>query len=125
MEGINGGERVLVHCDAGISRSATMVIAFLIKIQNMTLPNALKFLKTKRPEVEPNHGFLYQLFSYEKSLYVDRDSTPFFLQYFRRSMYITETEFTDEQLLSALTNSKTMNEVIIRLYGPPPTRIIL
>lgn len=52
---------VLVHCAAGISRSATMVIAFLMLKRNMPFDEAYVFLKSKRKYVWPNDGFIYQL----------------------------------------------------------------
>lgn len=45
------GETVLVHCFAGMSRSATIVVCYLIKYTNMSLLNAIEFIKTKRPIV--------------------------------------------------------------------------
>lgn len=58
------GYTVLVHCGAGISRSATIVIGYLMKYQGMNLKSSLDFLVEKRPCVYPNKGFLKQLFEY-------------------------------------------------------------
>jgi protein-tyrosine phosphatase len=62
------GQKVLVHCFAGKSRSATIIIAYLMKNHSMSLDSALKFLKSKRPVIMPNQGFLFQLSIYENSL---------------------------------------------------------
>jgi len=62
------GKNVLVHCQAGISRSATIVIAYLIKKENMSLVDALSYVSSKRNCVCPNFGFYVQLLSYEKEL---------------------------------------------------------
>ena len=40
--------QVLVHCSAGMSRSAAFVLAFLIYRRDMHLADALRLLKTKR-----------------------------------------------------------------------------
>lgn len=58
---------VLVHCAAGISRSATIVIAYLIKYNKMTLEEALKYVQKRRPIVSPNVGFKEQLKRWEKA----------------------------------------------------------
>jgi len=49
---------VLVHCMAGVSRSATAVIAYLIKTYNWTLQKALIYCRTKRKVTNPNPGFI-------------------------------------------------------------------
>ena len=51
------GKNVCVHCKAGISRSSTVILEYLIKYQNMG-SEALEYLKKFRPIVCPNPGFL-------------------------------------------------------------------
>ena len=63
---INNGI-ILVHCQLGISRSTSCVIAYMIKYMGYTAMSALNFIKKKRPQVMPNFGFLQQLITYEKS----------------------------------------------------------
>ncbi|XP_073836366.1 MAP kinase-specific phosphatase [Musca autumnalis] len=53
--------RVLVHCNAGVSRSASVVIAYLMKHQNMDFEMAYQHVKSKRECIQPNAGFLKQL----------------------------------------------------------------
>ena len=53
--------KVLVHCHMGKSRSATLVIAYLVQEQNMKLQDAVQWVKQCRPCIEPNDGFLRQL----------------------------------------------------------------
>ena len=67
-EGIENGQGVLVHCYAGQSRSASIVIAYLMKEKSLTLDESLKLLREKRPCVCPNMGFFVQLRSFEKKL---------------------------------------------------------
>eukprot|EP00112_Aurelia_sp_Birch-Aquarium-sp1_P021793 Seg595.1 transcript_id=Seg595.1/GoldUCD/mRNA.D3Y31 product="Dual specificity protein phosphatase 18" protein_id=Seg595.1/GoldUCD/D3Y31 len=59
----------LVHCVAGISRSASLVLAFLMKYKKMTLREAHRFLKSRRRIVRPNPGFWMQLIEYERQLF--------------------------------------------------------
>jgi Dual specificity phosphatase, catalytic domain len=56
---------VLVHCQQGISRSATVVMAFLIRYYSMTRDEAFLHVKSWRPIVCPNPGFWRQLEQYE------------------------------------------------------------
>ena len=62
------GGCVLVHCNAGVSRAATIVIAYLMKTQRMTFNDAFMFVKEKRPAIRPNDGFMHQLKEFGKGL---------------------------------------------------------
>ena len=59
---------VLVHCNLGVSRSSTIVLAYLMKSQTLTLANAYTFLKSRRSCIRPNIGFLTQLSEWEFSI---------------------------------------------------------
>ncbi|GIY04056.1 protein phosphatase Slingshot, partial [Caerostris darwini] len=59
------GSKVLVHCKMGISRSASVVIAYVMKAYDWDLQRALEFVKTKRGCIKPNSGFLKQLEIYQ------------------------------------------------------------
>ncbi|KAF8227731.1 phosphatases II [Tricholoma matsutake] len=60
-DALQQGGRILVHCAVGISRSPTVVAAYLMKTRKMGHLNAIRFIKAKRPIVCPNHGFVRQL----------------------------------------------------------------
>ena len=57
---------VFVHCRAGISRSATAVIAYLVQEEHWILRDAIDHVRTARPSVAPNLGFLVLLMGIEK-----------------------------------------------------------
>lgn len=58
---IQSGNNVLVNCFAGISRSSTFVIAYLVMYKGYTLVDAYKHVKNRRSIIEPNIGFQKQL----------------------------------------------------------------
>ena len=58
---------VLVHCYAGVSRSATVTVAYIMKHLKMPLNEAYQFVKNKRPVISPNLNFMGHLLNYEKN----------------------------------------------------------
>ncbi|KAJ4000822.1 protein-tyrosine phosphatase-like protein, partial [Lentinula boryana] len=60
----NESNVVLVHCFQGVSRSATVVCAYLISAAGMTAMESITFVQSKRRIVSPNNGFRKQLHSY-------------------------------------------------------------
>lgn len=63
----NFNGKILVHCKEGVSRSATLVLAYLVRDQEMTLQDAVSLVRSKR-EILPNQGFLQQLIDYSDKL---------------------------------------------------------
>ncbi|XP_063346984.1 dual specificity protein phosphatase 13A-like isoform X1 [Pelmatolapia mariae] len=59
--------KVLVHCIMGVSRSATLVIAYLMLWQRLTLRDALKHVVQKRA-IYPNRNFLSLLLKLDEQL---------------------------------------------------------
>ena len=58
---MDGYDKVFVHCAAGMSRSATIVIAYLMWKKKLSLNDAFNFVKKKRPVISPNLNFTRQL----------------------------------------------------------------
>lgn len=54
------GVTIFIHCYAGISRSPSVLLAYLIS-KGESLTNALEFVRSRRPCVRPNYGFLCEL----------------------------------------------------------------
>ncbi|KAI7907130.1 protein-tyrosine phosphatase-like protein, partial [Cokeromyces recurvatus] len=57
----NGHNNILVHCLAGVSRSPTILTAYLMMTQKLRWKAALALIKRTRPFVNPNLGFINQL----------------------------------------------------------------
>ncbi|VEL22925.1 unnamed protein product [Protopolystoma xenopodis] len=62
------GGRALVHCMAGISRSTSLVLAYLVRHRGMSLAEAYQLVRSVRPCVQPNPSFWRQLVDYEERL---------------------------------------------------------
>ncbi|XP_051913705.1 dual specificity protein phosphatase 7-like [Hippocampus zosterae] len=59
---------VLVHCLAGISRSVTVTVAYLMQRLNLPLNDAYDFVKRKKSNISPNFNFMGQLLDFERTL---------------------------------------------------------
>lgn len=58
--------RVLVHCAEGVSRSVSVVAAFLMAAYGWSPKDAIAFIKQRRPVANPNFGFIQQLHEYAR-----------------------------------------------------------
>jgi protein-tyrosine phosphatase len=67
-EALSNGENILIHCHAGISRSATITISYIMKNKTMTSKDAYNFVRNQRNIIEPNFIFCYSLENYGKEL---------------------------------------------------------
>ena len=85
-------QNILVHCQEGISRSPTAVIAYLIKqLEIKDVDRCISILRKKRPCIRPNIGFIKQLKEYAKSnkkltTYINSD--PYFQALLNRQKYL-------------------------------------
>ncbi|XP_026231239.1 dual specificity protein phosphatase 12 [Anabas testudineus] len=87
-EAVDGGHAALVHCQAGRSRSATIVTAYLMKRHHLCFTEAYSRLKSIKPDVQVNKGFEEQLCLYEAMKCAVDTSSPLYKQY--RLTKITE-----------------------------------
>jgi len=69
-----GGGSILVHCQFGVSRSATVVMAYFMRFHNCSRDEAYVLVKRQRPQAQPNEGFWGQLEKFEAQLKKDKDS---------------------------------------------------
>jgi hypothetical protein len=56
---------VVIHCQVGVSRSATMVLAYLMCTNKWTLCHAISYVKDRRPHIKPNPTFVKDLMRLE------------------------------------------------------------
>ncbi|XP_034941620.1 serine/threonine/tyrosine-interacting protein-like isoform X2 [Chelonus insularis] len=64
-KGLHSGGRVLVHGNAGISRSAALVLAYVMETYSLTPTRAYALVQQRRFCINPNEGFMAQLREYE------------------------------------------------------------
>lgn len=62
------GAKLFVHCEVGVSRSATLAIAWLMKTEELSFLEAVRRVRSKRFQVLPNIGFASQLQRLEHEL---------------------------------------------------------
>ena len=68
-EHVSQGGAVLVHCEKGVSRSSTIVIAYLMRYHDMKRDEAYTKVKSNHPIADPNYGFYQQLKTFEYFLF--------------------------------------------------------
>ncbi len=56
--------RILIHCQAGMSRSASVAIALLARLYNISFHDAFALAQQKRSIIQPNEGFITMLEDY-------------------------------------------------------------
>jgi len=89
-QAISENGKVLIHCVAGINRSPTMTVAYLMKEKNMELKIAFEHVRERRRIVDPLPDNITQLISFEKKLRGDDCEIP---EYFTKSSFAEWWEF--------------------------------
>ncbi|XP_074642170.1 dual specificity protein phosphatase 1-like [Tubulanus polymorphus] len=108
--------KVLLHCHAGISRSPTICIAYLMRNYNLNLQQAYDLVKSRRNVICPNAYFMVQLVEYEAKLADDkiRDEKQQNIKLPAAAVQKTKTVVVDTSKISIPLESK------IKLNVPPP-----
>mmetsp|Transcript_37500 Transcript_37500/g.38926 ORF Transcript_37500/g.38926 Transcript_37500/m.38926 type:complete len:199 (+) Transcript_37500:1-597(+) len=65
---------VFIHCSAGVSRSSSLVISYIIYSMKKSFEEAYDWVKSKRPCIKPNKSFIKQLKVFEKESLSESDS---------------------------------------------------
>lgn len=74
VKNLNG--KILVHCHAGISRSATVCLAYIMFTAKIGLEKAFEHVQSRRSVISPNLNFMRQLKLFEKELGYSGTGTP-------------------------------------------------
>ncbi|XP_012260396.1 serine/threonine/tyrosine-interacting protein-like isoform X2 [Athalia rosae] len=100
-DALDSGGRVLVHGNAGISRSAALVLAYVMETYGLTQRKAYEIVQQRRFCIIPNEGFMAQLREYEpiyqaqKTLRHGQQSSA--RQRSKRTIHQIDSERTDER----------------------------
>ncbi len=65
---LSQNHNVFVHCSRGASRSVSVILAYLMKTENLSYPDAYRRVKSSRSAANPNASFVMQLSLYEESI---------------------------------------------------------
>ena len=69
LDRAGSGAKALVHCEVGVSRSASLVIARVMQTERARFYEAYRAVRAHRPQVLPNVGFASQLQRFEHALF--------------------------------------------------------
>lgn len=111
--------KVLVHCEAGISRSSTVVISYLMRTAGLSLKEAYFQVFQQKPNIGPNQNFFQQLIEFEKSLFKVHQASLTLIQYLTHQMKNgVASNFSESQIEIALTKSSlNPNDAINYLFS--------
>ncbi|XP_023833889.1 dual specificity protein phosphatase 22-B [Salvelinus sp. IW2-2015] len=108
------GEGCLVHCLAGVSRSVSLVVAYIMTVTGLGWQEALAAVRVARPCAGPNLGFQRQLQEFETT-HADQ-----YREWLRQEY--KESPFNDEDdIRILLTRSLKPNRVAVEVNIEPPT----
>tara|TARA_B100001094_G_C18163226_1_gene790555 strand:+ start:1606 stop:2157 length:552 start_codon:yes stop_codon:yes gene_type:complete len=69
---VKNNKKILIHCIAGVSRSVTLLVCYLIKNYDYTPEKALQIIREKRNIANPNENFMKQLHKYYTDLEINK-----------------------------------------------------
>lgn len=62
------GKRILVHCQCGVSRSASLIVAYVMRMQQWGLHESYEWVKSRAGSISPNMTLIFQLMEWGKSI---------------------------------------------------------
>ncbi|EPX71558.1 dual-specificity MAP kinase phosphatase Pmp1 [Schizosaccharomyces octosporus yFS286] len=103
-------KRVLINCQMGISRSACLVIAFIMKTLNLNVSDAYEYVKQRSPWIGPNMSLIFQLSEYQQIIHKGTNSTsrP------TNSSFFPEKPYTAQLPLSSTTSTDSLTYPALR-----------
>lgn len=65
-DAVTQDKKVLVHCQCGVSRSASLIVAYIMRFSKMRLNDAYSHLKRIAKDTSPNMGLIFQLIEWNE-----------------------------------------------------------
>lgn len=62
------GQRILIHCQCGVSRSASLIVAYIMRYAKLPLNDAYEKLKSVAHDISPNMGLIFQLMEWGEAV---------------------------------------------------------
>ncbi|VVC92345.1 unnamed protein product [Leptidea sinapis] len=105
-EAMSAGCGVLVHCVAGVSRSVTVTLAYLMQRHRLSLRDAFELVRSRKTDIAPNFHFMRQLHSFEQDLGLHERSAPL-----SKELYLHNEIYFLKNLKEVLKARKLLNIV--------------
>ncbi|KAK8314709.1 hypothetical protein V6Z12_D01G189600 [Gossypium hirsutum] len=103
------GGKVLVHCCQGVSRSSSLVIAYLMWREGQSFEDAFQYVKAARGVTNPNTGFAFQLLQCQKRVHAVPASPNSVLRMYRMAPH---SSYDALHLVPKMVNYPAANQVI-------------
>ncbi|KAH3674941.1 hypothetical protein WICMUC_002961 [Wickerhamomyces mucosus] len=71
---LSRNEKILIHCQCGVSRSASLIIALFMKLNMENLNDSYNKLKVKADKISPNMSLIFQLMEWGELLGINSTS---------------------------------------------------
>ncbi|KAJ1310975.1 hypothetical protein OPQ81_009484 [Rhizoctonia solani] len=111
QKALASGDGVLIHCMAGMSRSATIAAAYLMYSQGLDPAGALELIREVRPTIQPNPSFLHQLevfhAAYCKVTKRDKNIREYYLQRATNDMINGDGSLPDMNMIASYPRTPT------------------
>lgn len=115
-QAMRSGRGVLVHCEQGMSRSCTIILAYLMQCQGLPLLSALSILQERHHLTSPNPGFMEQLLSYEWDIFSDVSLD---IAVYRENRFSSACELELSETTSREDSEGKRSRQCSRAYPPP------